>query len=78
MDASRIRFDWHVKRRMRWRRISEEEVSLTIENPDRIEESIRGRTNVYKLIGERYIKVTYKEFSDQTLVISAVEKGKGG
>jgi hypothetical protein len=78
MDGSRIRFDRHAKRRMRWRRISEEEVSLAIENPDRIEESIRGRTNVYKLIGERYIKVTYKEFSDQTLVISAVDKGKGG
>ena len=78
MDASRIRFDRHAKRRMRWRRISEEEVSLAIENPDRIEESIRGRTNVYKLIGERYIKVTYKEFSDQTLVISSVDKGKGG
>jgi hypothetical protein len=78
MDTSRIRYDRHVKRRMRWRRISEEEVFLAIENPDRIEESIRGRINVYKLIGERYIKVTYKEFSDQTLVISAVDKGKGG
>jgi hypothetical protein len=78
MDASKIRFDRHAKRRMRWRRISEEEVSLAIESPDRIEESIRGRTNVYKLTGERYIKVTYKEFSGQILVISAVDKGKGG
>ena len=75
---SRIRFDRHARRRMKWRHISEEEVHLVIENPDKVEESIRGRTNVYKIIGERYIKVTYKEFSDQTLIISAVDKGKGG
>ena len=63
---------------MKWRHISEEEVHLVLENPDKVEESIRGRTNVYKIIGERYIKVTYKEFSDQTLIFSAVDKGKGG
>jgi hypothetical protein len=45
--------------------------------PDKIEESIRGRTNAYKLIGERYIKVTYKEDADETLIISVVDKGKG-
>lgn len=61
---------------MKWRRISEEEVSLALENPDKVEETVRGRMNVYKLIGEKYIKVTYKEFSDYTLIISVVEKGK--
>jgi len=63
---------------MKWRRISEEEVSLALEKPDKIEETMRGRTNVYKFIGTRYIKVTYKEFSDHTLIISVVEKGKEG
>jgi hypothetical protein len=78
MDASKIQFDRHAKRRMRWRRISEEEVYLAIESPDKIEESIKGRTNVYKFIGERYIKVTYKDFSGQILVVSAVIKGERG
>jgi len=49
---------------MRWRRISEEEVYLTLRSPDRVEESIRDRINAYKSIGHRHIKVTYKEFSD--------------
>lgn len=69
-----VRFDRHAKRRMKWRRISEEEVNLVLENPDKIEESIRGRMNVYKTIGERYIKVTYKKLSHETLIISVVDK----
>ena len=36
--------------------------------------SIRGRMNVYKTIGERYIKVTYKKLSHETLIISVVDK----
>jgi hypothetical protein len=58
---------------MRWRRISEEEVYLTLRSPDRVEESIRDRINAYKSIGHRYIKVTYKEFSDEILIISTVD-----
>ena len=69
-----VRFDRHAKRRMKWRRISEEEVNLVLENPDKIEESIRGRMNVYKTIGERYIKVTYKKLSHETFIISVVDK----
>ncbi|MCR4291352.1 MAG: DUF4258 domain-containing protein [Candidatus Kuenenia sp.] len=69
-----IKFDRHAKRRMKWRRISEKDVCLILENPDKVEESIKGRTNAYKTIGQRYIKVTYKEFSDKILVISVVDK----
>jgi chaperonin cofactor prefoldin len=69
-----IRFDRHARRRMKWRRISEEEVKQTLEKPDKIEESVKGRTNVYKSIGQRFIKVTYKKFSDEILIISVVVK----
>lgn len=69
-----IKFDRHAKRRMKWRRISEQEVCLALENPDKIEESIKGRTNAYKLIGKRYIKVTYKKTFEGVLVISVVDK----
>ena len=78
MDVLRIRFDRHARRRMKWRCISEEEVYSALKDPDKVEESVRGRKNVYKLIGERNIKVTFKEFSGQTLVISVVNKGKEG
>ncbi len=69
-----IRFARHARRRMKWRIISEEEVKLTLSSPDKTEQSIKGRINVYKTIGTRYIKVTYKEFPDEVLIISVVDK----
>ena len=69
-----LRFDSHARRRMKWRRISEEEVTLILSSPDKTEQSIKGRINVYKAIGTRYIKVTYKEFSDEVLIISVLDK----
>jgi len=33
-----------------------------------------GRSNAFKMVGERYTKVTYKELPDEILVITAVEK----
>ena len=70
-----IRFDRHAKRRMKWRKISEEEVLSGINEPDSSEASVRGRTNLYKRMGQRYLKVTYKEFSGEILVVSVVDKG---
>lgn len=61
---------------MKWRRISEEEVRVTIDHPDTIEESVNGRINVYKNVGVKYIKVTYRAGKDKILVISVVEKRK--
>ena len=49
-----------------------------MEKPDRIETSGMGRKNVYKLLGDRNIKVTYKETSGEILVISVVVKGERG
>ena len=42
-----IRFDRHAKRRMKWRKISEEEVLSVINEPDSSEVSIKGRINLY-------------------------------
>ncbi len=67
-----LRFDRHARRRMKWRRISEEEVTLILSSPDKTEQSIKGRINVYKTIGTRYIKVTYKEFSDEVLISKCI------
>jgi hypothetical protein len=46
---------------MKWRKISAEEVHDTISNPELIEDSIKGRKNVFKHNHERWLKVTYKE-----------------
>lgn len=75
MTHKSIRFDRHAKRRMKWRKISEEEVFSVLNEPDKNESSIKGRINVYKRIGQRYLKVTYKEFVEEILIISVVDKG---
>ena len=47
---------------------------MTLENPERIEDTIQGRKNAYRLIGDRLVKVTYKIYPQEILVISAVVK----
>jgi len=47
---------------------------MTLENPERIEDTIQGRRNAYRLIGDKLLKVTYKIESNGILVISAVVK----
>jgi len=59
---------------MRWRKISEQEVEAALSEPDKLEPTESGRMNAFKQIGERYIKITYKEISEETLIISAVDK----
>ena len=69
-----VRFDRHARRRMKWRKISEEEVLDALNRPERVEQSVRGRMNVYKAVGARHLKVTYREFSEEILVISVMDK----
>jgi hypothetical protein len=59
---------------MKWRNISEQEVEEVLRLPEKSESTVRGRLNVYKAIGNRYLKVTYKDFGDYVLIISAVDK----
>jgi hypothetical protein len=73
-----IGFDRHARQRMKWRGISEGEVFVVIEDPDKTEDAERGRTNVYKRIGGRVVKVTYKQTPGETLIISASGEPGGG
>ena len=41
-----------------------------------IEEKTKGRSSAFKLIGKRYLKVSYKKVSEEILVISVVDKGR--
>ena len=72
-----IKYDRHARRRMKWRKISSEEVEQAIIEPDRSEQTGKERINVFKLINNRLIKVTYKEFEGEFLVITAVVKSEG-
>lgn len=69
-----IKFDRHAKRRMKWRKISDEEVTSVLLSADYKEPAVKGRFNAFKIIGGRTIKVTYKESDDGIYVITAVVK----
>ena len=69
-----ITFDRHARRRMKLRRISEEDVRVVLASPEKIEQTVHGRTNAYLHTMGRYLKVTYKETDDDILIISVVDK----
>ncbi|TKB69815.1 MAG: DUF4258 domain-containing protein [Nitrospira sp.] len=69
-----IRFSRHSRRQMKWRRISEDEVAKVLAAPDRTEQSIEQRKNVYKLINGRLLKVTYTEEGSDVIIITVIDK----
>ncbi len=71
-----IHYTRHAKNRMRWRKISEEEIAAVIQNPE-FKESSKNRFNVWKKITDKYLRVTLEEETDSILIITAVKKNKG-
>ena len=61
---------------MKWRKISENELRATVTNPDKLEDTIRGRKNAFKNMGGRLLKITYKPEDDTLLIITALTKGE--
>lgn len=59
---------------MKWRKISEQEVEAVLSVPDKVEPTERGRMNAFRRFGSRYLKVTDREFPDEILIVSAVDK----
>jgi len=48
-----IKYDLHAKRRMKDRHVIDDEVKSAIEDADFLEQSIKGRLNVFKFINGR-------------------------
>ena len=63
-------FTQHASERLLQRRVSEEDVKLTIANPDSLEEG-RGNTRVVtKSMGRRQLRVVYTVLPGEYLVIT--------
>jgi hypothetical protein len=71
-----IRISRHAQRQMKWRKISEAEVESTIADPDKRQDSIRGRKNAFKTLEGRLVKVTYCIEQDDIVIVTAVIKGE--
>lgn len=74
MIEKAIKYDRHARRRMEWRNISQFEVEQTLREPEKTEFTVQGRKNAFRVIGDRYIKVTYRELEGEILIISVVDK----
>jgi hypothetical protein len=72
----KIKFSRHAKRQMKWRKIADEEVKEAINNPDKLEDTIRDRKNAFKTIKGRLLKITYKHEDDEITVITTIAKGE--
>jgi hypothetical protein len=71
-----IVFDRHAERRMKEREVSEDEAESALNSPDYIEPSIKGRTNAFKYINGRHLRVTFKAESENILVITITVRKK--
>ncbi len=71
-----VKYDRHAKRRMKEREVTVDEAETVIKNPDFSELSKKGRTNAFKFINGKYMRVTFKEETDQILVITVTIRKK--
>jgi len=71
-----IKYDRHAKRRMKDRHVIEDEVKSAIEDPDFLEQSIKGRLNAFKFINGRYLRVTFKEEPEHIFIITVTIRKK--
>ncbi|MCD6539966.1 MAG: DUF4258 domain-containing protein [Candidatus Omnitrophica bacterium] len=72
-----IIFTQHSKVRMWQRKISEKEVKLTIENPEKVEETFKERIKVERKIGNKRLVVIYKTIERNTIIITCYWKKEG-
>lgn len=72
----KIVFSRHARRQMKWRKISENDVKTSINDPDSLMDTVKGRKNAFKIINGRALKVTYKPEEVTLTVITAIVKGE--
>lgn len=69
-----IKFAHHARNRMRWHKISEEEVVSCIRMPLLQEPARKGKTHSWQRVGTKFLRVTWLEEEDATIIITAVLK----
>jgi hypothetical protein len=71
-----IIFSRHAKRQMKWRKVTEMEVKLVIDDPDTVVDTIKERKNAFKLTEGRNLKITYKPENGSHTIIKVMVKGE--
>lgn len=71
-----IKYCRHARKRMKERNVTEEEVNFVVNQADYLEHDVKGRKNAYKLINERFTRVTFKEENDNIFIITVTIRKK--
>lgn len=66
----KIIYSDHAKQNMVERRISNKEVETTILNPEKLTDSKKGRIIAQKTIGNRILRVVYKETEKVYIIVT--------
>ncbi|MBI2355905.1 MAG: DUF4258 domain-containing protein [Candidatus Doudnabacteria bacterium] len=69
-----IYFTRHAKNRMRWRKITLQEVHTVLNNFDKKEQLTNYKYHLYKSINNRLLRVTISEEQDKLVILSIVDK----
>ena len=72
----KIKFSRHARRQMKWRKVNESDVQETIRNPDKTEDTVKGRKNAFRMVGGRLLKITYRLGIEELTVITTIGKGE--
>ena len=59
---------------MKWREVSEQDVQAVLTNPEKIEESVRGRKRARATLNRRTLDVVFKEEEARIVVITVIDK----
>ncbi len=52
----KVKFSRHARRQMKWREITERNVRGVINDPEKLEDTVKGRKNAFKRIEDRLLK----------------------
>jgi hypothetical protein len=73
-----IRFTRHARNRLRLWKLSEADVTEVLRRPDRTTPTSHpGRTNAWKRVGDRWLRVTFTVEGETTVVITVTPRGRG-
>ena len=62
---------------MRWRGITEQDISACLSSSEFTEPASGGKKNAWLKVGGKFLRVTYRQEAHRTVVITAVLKRKG-
>jgi len=51
-----------------------EDVVSVLENPEKVTPALKDRYNAFRKLGERYLRVTYKETEERYIVVTVTPK----